>query len=122
METETENTDPALPTDEPAQVPTQPGLSAGAKLAFVQGIQVEQGMQGMYGASADAPAPPPFGENEWKLLASGHFGLIAIDAMQIEGVGCLVRSAMTVVFVPNVKIKDVHDEVGDLIGRKLVSR
>lgn len=80
---------------------------------------------------ADAPrttielpdVPPPFGIDQFKLLADqSHFGGSRVDAMEIDGIGCLVRSYSMIVFVPGVRIKDVADEMGNIVGRKLIQR
>lgn len=109
-----DNADPTL-SDAQAQAAEPPQTPPD-----YEGGQIDQG--GNTRTTIEFDVPPPFGEDEFKLLARGYHSVSAIDAMQIEGVGCIVRSAMSIVFVPNVKIKDVHDEAGELIGRKLIQR
>lgn len=79
----------------------------------------ETPQQGQGDASSPVNAPS-FGRDAFKLLSDQ--GSSPIDAMEIDGIGCLVRSYSNVVFVPGVRIKDVADELGNVIGRKLIAR
>ena len=68
----------------------------------------------------------------WKLICKASSEkeewMKSTKAMEIDGVGCLVQvttqqdymPAEAVTFVPGVRIEEVKDDKGNLIGRKLV--
>lgn len=68
----------------------------------------------------------------WKLICKASSQkeewMKSTKAMEIDGVGCLVQvttqqdymPAEAVTFVPGVRIEEVKDDKGNLIGRKLV--
>ena len=68
----------------------------------------------------------------WKLICKASSEkeewMKSTKAMEIDGVGCLVQvttqqdymPAEAVTFVPGVRIEEVKDAKGNLIGRKLV--